>query len=54
MWLYRKQDINEGYYYEKFVGHRHCDSGDKMILVCHVILQDHNIKGTSEFMGRSQ
>ena len=25
----------------KFSGHIHCDSGDKMVLVCHVILQDY-------------
>ena len=27
----------------KFDDHRHCGSGDKMVLVCHVILQDHNL-----------
>ena len=29
---------------DKFGGHRHCGSGDIMILVCHVILQGHMIK----------
>ena len=28
----------------KIGGHRHCGSGDIMILVCHMILQDHVIK----------
>ena len=28
----------------KFCGFRHCGSGDIMILVCHVILEDHVIK----------
>ena len=28
----------------KFVGHRHCGSGNIMILGCHVILQDHVMK----------
>ena len=27
----------------KFDDHRHCGSGDKIVLVCHVILQDHNL-----------
>ena len=35
----------------KFHGHRHCGSGDKMVLVCHVISQDHVIKGSFDFMG---
>ena len=32
-------------------GHRHCGSGDLMVLVCHVILQ--RVKGSCDFMGRS-
>ena len=28
----------------KFGGHRHCGSGDIMVLVCQVISQDHMIK----------
>ena len=31
----------------KFGGDSHCGSGDIMILVCYVILQDHVIKGLS-------
>ena len=34
-------------------GHRHCGSGDMMVLVCHVILQDHVVKGYCDFMARS-
>ena len=25
----------------KFVDHRHCGSGDTMVVVCHMILQEH-------------
>ena len=38
----------------KFVGHRHCGSGDITILGCHVILQGHVIKGLCYSMGRSR
>ena len=34
-------------------GHRHHGSGDIMVLVCHVILQDLAIKGFHDFMGSS-
>ena len=37
----------------KFTGYRHCGSRDLIVLVCHVILQDHVIKGLRDFMGRS-
>ena len=37
----------------KFSGHRHSGSEDIMILVCHVILQDHLIKSSCDFMDRS-
>ena len=35
-----------------FGGHRHCGSGDIMVLVFHVILQEYVIKRLLEFMGR--
>ena len=35
----------------KFGGYRHCCSGDIIILVCHVISQDHLIKGLCDFIG---
>ena len=37
----------------KFVGHRPCDSGYKIVLVCHVTSQDHTIKRSYDFMGKS-
>ena len=36
-----------------FGGHRHCASGEIMVLVYQVILQDHVFKGSFEIMGRS-
>ena len=38
---------------EKFHGHRHCGSEDSMVLVCHMILKENMIKGSSDFLGRS-
>ena len=35
----------------KFGGHRHCDSGDIIVLVCHVILQDHKIMQVGHVCG---
>ena len=37
IWLYRREPIKVSYHPAKFGGHRHCGSGDIMILVCHVI-----------------
>ena len=50
--LYRQKPIKVSYHPAKFGGHKHCGIGDIMILVCHVILQDHSIKGSCDFMGR--
>ena len=36
-----------------FCGHRYCVSGDIMVLVCHVISQDHMTKEWGNIMGRS-
>ena len=36
----------------KFSGHRHCGSGDMMVLVCQVISDNHVTKGSFDFMGR--
>ena len=36
----------------KFGDYMHCGSEDIVILVCHVILQDHVIKGTCDLIGR--
>ena len=38
---------------EKFHSHRHCGSEDTMVLVCHMILKENMIKGSSDFLGRS-
>ena len=43
--LYRQESIKVGYHPVKFRGHRHSDNGDIVVLVCHVISQDHMIKG---------
>ena len=39
------------YHPVKFGGQKHSDGGDILVLVCHVILQDHVIKGLRDFMG---
>ena len=44
MWPYRQEPIKVSYHPAKFGGHRHYGSGDIMIFVGHVILQDHVIK----------
>ena len=36
----------------KLGGHTHCGCEDIMVLVGHVISQDHVIKGTCDFTGR--
>ena len=33
----------------KFLGHSHYGSGDVMVLICHVITQDHVITGSCDF-----
>ena len=38
-------------YFTKYGGKKLCDTGDKMVLVCHVILQDHVIKRPFDFVG---
>ena len=35
----------------KFIRHRHCGSGDLAVLAFHVILQDHVVKGSCDFIG---
>ena len=41
------------HHYAKCGGHRHCSSGDIMVLVCHVIMKDHMIKGWRNFIGEN-
>ena len=45
IWLYREEPVNVNYHPTNFGGHRYCGSRDIMILVCHMISQDHVIKG---------
>ena len=52
MWFYGLESIKVSYHPTKFGGHGHCGSGDIIILVCHVTLQDHVIKGLCDFIGK--
>ena len=38
------------HYPAKFGGHRHCDSGDIIVLVCHVISQEYVIKRSRDLV----
>ena len=42
-----------GYHSVKFGGHRHSDSGDMVVSVCHVISQDHVTKESCDIICRS-
>ena len=53
MWHYGEEAIHAIYHLPKFGGHRHCGSEDVLILVCHVISQDHVIKDDVTLNGRS-
>ena len=50
---YTQKPINVSYHHAKFDGHMHCGIGDIMILACYVILKDHVIKGSCDFMSRN-
>ena len=50
--LYGYKAVKEHHHCAKFCGHRYCGVGDIIILVCHVILQDHVTKGWSNIVGR--
>ena len=39
-------------HHPKSGGHRYCDSGDIIDLVCQVILQDHVVKELCDIMGK--
>ena len=47
------EPIKIGYYPLKFGSLRLSDNGDIMVSVCHVILQDHEMKWSSDFIDRS-
>ena len=42
----------ESNHHAKFGYHGHCGSGDILVLVCHVILQDHVTKGSTDLTHR--
>ena len=44
--------VRASYHPAKFSGHRHCGIDDRIVLVCHEILQDHAIKVLGNFMGK--
>ena len=43
--------MKANYHPSNFGGHSHSDSGVMMILVSHVMSQEHVIKGSSDFIG---
>ena len=45
MYLYAQQLLKVSHHPVMLVGHRHCGSGDMLDLVCHVIMQDQELKG---------
>ena len=53
LWLYEWELLIVCHHPDKFGSQRHCVSGDVIFLIYHIILQDHLIKGSSDFMARS-
>ena len=51
--LYWWELLMVNYHTAKFGGHRQWGSGDIMVLVYHVNLQGHEVKGLSDFIGGS-
>ena len=51
--LHGWDSLKVSHYPAKFCGHRRIGIGDIMVFVCHVISNDHVIRGSSNFMGRS-
>ena len=45
--------IKVGYHPAKFGDHRYSTGSNILVLVFHMILQDHMIKGSYDFIGRS-
>ena len=52
MRLYGRYLLKISHQVDKFIDHRDCGSADIMILDCHVILQDHVTKGSSNIMDK--
>ena len=53
MCLNGKEPLMVCHHSAKFGGHRHCDSEDILVLVCHFSFQDHVAKGSSNWIGMS-
>ena len=51
MWLYGWEPLTLATHAANFGGFRHCGSGDKIFLICHVISKDHLFKGLRDIMG---
>ena len=51
--LYGWEPIKLNYHPTQSGGHKHSGSGDTIVFVCHVTLEDHVIKASHDFMGRS-
>ena len=52
MWLYKWKLLNVCNELVKFSGHRHSGRGD-ILLICHMILQGHVIKGSCDFLAKN-
>ena len=52
VWCYGLEPLKESYYPSKFRSHIHCGRRDIIVLVCHVISQDHARKQPFDFRGR--
>ena len=50
MQLFRWKPFMVSHHPLKFGHHRHCGSGDIMVLVCHVTLQDRVTEGSYDFI----
>ena len=53
MGLHGWKPLTLGYHAAKFGGFRHCGSGYKTFLICHVISKGHIFKGLCDFKGGS-
>ena len=53
MWLFGREPLTLGHHAANIGGFRHCNSGDKAFLICHVILKDHVSKRLHDFMDES-
>ena len=51
VWLYGYEPFKISHHFNKFHGHRYCNSGDIIVLACHVISHDHAIRESCDFIG---